>query len=146
MREWKGKMAARYELLRVADILGVGEDDLLTRMFANFIANQIAESEMKIGKLHLEDQLLRQKYRMGLEELNEALERLENLPNYEEAKIKGIPVLEAVADTRSWEHTIERLTREGKKLQELLSLQKTSGSPAIAEALPIKAKTEEIFD
>jgi hypothetical protein len=106
----------------------VGEDELLTRMFANFIANQIAENEMKIGELHLEDQLLRQKYEMGLEDLIEALERLENLPNYEEAKIRGVPVLEAVADTRSWEHTIERLIGEEKKLQELLSLQKAGKS------------------
>ncbi len=96
--------------------------------------------------MHLEDQLLRQKYEMGLEELNEALERLENLPNYEKAKIGGIPVLEAVADTRSWEHIIERLIGEEKTLQELLSLQKASGFPAIAEGLPTEAKTEEIFD
>ncbi len=83
---------------------------------------------MKIGKLYLEDQLLRQKYKMGLEGLNEALERLEDLPNYEEAKIRGIPVLEAVTDTRSWEHIIERLRGEEKRLQELLSLQKASQS------------------
>ena len=121
-------MTIRHELLKVADILGVGEDDLLTGMFANFVVDQIADSEMKIGKLYLRDQLLRQKYEMGLEELNEALERLENLPNYEKAKIGGIPVLEAVADTRSWEHIIERLIREKKKLQELLSLQKASQS------------------
>ncbi len=83
---------------------------------------------MKIGKLHLEDQLLRQKYQMGLEELNEALGKLENLRNYEEAEIRGIPMLEAVADTRSWEHIVERLTREEKKLQELSGLQKASKS------------------
>jgi hypothetical protein len=69
LRDWRSKMAIRYELLRVADILGVGEDDWLTRMFDNFIANQIAESEMRIGKLYLRDQSLRQKYKMGLEEL-----------------------------------------------------------------------------
>ena len=63
---------------------------------------------MRIGKLHLEDQLLRQKYQMGLEELNEALGKLENLRNYEEAEIRGIPVLEAVADTRSWKHIVAR--------------------------------------
>lgn len=121
-------MAIRHDLLKVADILGVGEDELLAGMFADFIANQIADSEMKIGKLHLRDQLLRQKYKMGLEELNEALKRLENLPNYEEAKVRGIPVLEAVADTRSWEHIIEGLRREEKRLQELLSLQKAGRS------------------
>ena len=121
-------MAIRHELLKVADILGVGEDQLLTGMFADFIADQITGSEMKIGKLYLRDQLLRRKYEMGLEDLNEALERLENLPNYEETKIRGIPVLEAVADTRSWEHIIERLIGEEKKLQELLSLQKASQS------------------
>ena len=91
---------------------------------------------MKIGKLHLEDQLLRQKYKMGLEDLNETFGKLENLRNYEEAKIRGIPVLEAVADTRSWEHIIERLLREEKKLQELLSLQKASKSQwIVAEGL-----------
>ena len=121
-------MATRHELLKVADILSVGEEELLTRMFADFIADRIAESEMRIGKLHLEDQLLRQKYQMGLEELNEALGKLENLRNYEEAEIRGIPVLEAVADTKSWEHVIERLRGEEKRLQELWSLQKASQS------------------
>ena len=121
-------MAIRHELLKAADILDVGEDDLLTRMFADFVADQIADSEMRIGQLYLGDRLLRQKYEMGLEDLNEALRRLENLPNYEEAMIKGIPVLEAVADTRSWEHVIERLRGEEKKLQELLSLQKAGKS------------------
>lgn len=127
-------MATRHELLKVADILSVGEDELLTRMFADFIADRIAESEMKIGQLYLRDQLLRQKYKMGLEGLNEALERLEDLPNYEEAKIRGIPVLEAVADTRSWEHIIERLRGEEKKLQELSGLQKAgTGQWIVAE-------------
>ena len=86
----------------------------------------IAESEMRIDELHVEDRLLWQKYEMGLDELNEALERSEDLPNYEEAKIRGIPVLEAVSDTRSWEHVIERLRGEERKLQELLSLQEPS--------------------
>jgi hypothetical protein len=62
-----------------------------------------------IGKLYFEDQLLQQRYKMGLGELNEALARLENLPNYAEAKVRGIPELEAVSDTGSWEHVIERL-------------------------------------
>lgn len=121
-------MATRHALLKASDILDMGEDDLLTRMFTDFIADRIAESEMKIGQLYLRDQLLRQKYKMGLEGLNEALERLEDLPNYEEVKIRGIPVLEAVADTRSWEHIIERLRGEEKRLQELLSLQKAGQS------------------
>lgn len=129
-------MTTRHELLKVADILGLGEEELLTGMFADFIADQIAESEMKIGKLHFEDQLLRWKYEMSLEELNEALERLGNLPNYEEAKLRGIPVLEAVADTRSWEHIIERLRREEKRLQELLSLQKAGKSQWIVAEGP----------
>jgi hypothetical protein len=90
---------------------------------------------MKIGQLYLGDRLLRQRYEMGLEELNDTLERLENLPNYEKAKIGGIPVLEAVADTRSWEHIIKRLIREEKKLQELLSLQKAgTGQWIVAES------------
>jgi hypothetical protein len=87
-------------LLKAADILGMGEEELLTGMFADFVAGQIADSVMKIGELHLEGQLLEQKYEMGLEELNEALEGLENLPNYEKVKTRGIPVLEAVADTK----------------------------------------------
>ena len=91
---------------------------------------------MKIGQLYLGDRLLRQKYEMDLEELNETLGKLEILRNYEEAEIRGIPVLEAVADTRSWEHIIERLMGEEKKLQELLSLQKASKSRwIVAEGL-----------
>lgn len=64
----------------------------------------------------------------------------------EEALSEIVTMLEVVADTRSWEHISERLRKEEKRLQELLSLQKASSSPAIAEGLPTKARTEEIFD
>ena len=112
----------------VQEVILNSSDNIYLSLITDLIADQIADSEMRIGKLHLEDQLLRQKYKMGLDELNEALERLESLPNYEEAKIRGIPVLEAAADTRSWEHTIERLRGEEKKLQGLWSLQQASQS------------------
>ena len=35
------------------------------------------------------------------------------------ASIHGIPVLEAVADTRAWEHLLKNLEEEEKKLSEL---------------------------
>ena len=35
------------------------------------------------------------------------------------ASINGVPVLGAVADTRAWEHLLENLEEEKKKLSEL---------------------------
>ncbi len=78
--------------------------------------------ERRIGKFYLQEQKLRQKYQMNLEELAHALEKLESAEDYETQMINDIPVLEAVADTRAWEHLLENLAEEEKKLFELAAL------------------------
>ena len=83
---------------------------------------EIADSERRIGKLHLKEQRLRQKYQMNLEELAQVLEKLESAEDYEAQTVNGIPVLEAVADTRAWEHLLQNLEEEEKKLSELDAL------------------------
>jgi hypothetical protein len=43
LRDWKSKLATGHELLKVADVLGLAEEDLLTRMFAGPIAEGLGD-------------------------------------------------------------------------------------------------------
>lgn len=115
-------MTVAQEIPKVAGILGISEDALLREMTSRFIKEKIADSERRIGKFHLKEQKLRQKYQMNLEELTQLLEELESAEDYEAQAINGIPVLEAVADTRAWEHLSENLEEEEKRLSELVAL------------------------
>lgn len=114
-------MTVAQEIPKVAGILGISEDALLQEMTSRFIKEKIADSERRIGKFHLKEQKLRQKYQMNLEELAQALEKLESTEDYEAQTINGVPVLEAVADTRAWEHLLENLAEEEEKLSELVA-------------------------
>jgi hypothetical protein len=40
---------------------------------------------------------------------------MENEERYEEKEIKGVSILEAVSDTRKWEHILEDLEKEEKR-------------------------------
>ena len=115
-------MTVAQEIPKVAGILGMSEDALLREMTSHFIKEKIVDSERRIGKFHLKEQKLRHKYQMNLEELAQILEKLESAEDYEGQTINGIPVLEAVADTRTWEHLLENLAEEEKKLSELTVL------------------------
>ena len=42
--------------------------------------------------------------------------KMENDEGYEEKEIKGISILEAVSDTRKWEHILEDLEKEEHQL------------------------------
>jgi len=115
-------MTAVQEIPKVAGILGMSEDALLREMTSHFIKEKIADSERRIAKFHLKEQKLRQKYQMNPEELAQVLEKLESAEDYEAQTVNGIPVLEAVADTRAWEHLLGNLEEEEKKLSELTAL------------------------
>ena len=52
-----------------------------------------------------------------------ALEALEEQPE-EEATLQGVPLLEAVADSRWWAHVQEELATETAKLEQLQALYK----------------------
>ena len=115
-------MTIALDVSKVASIVGLSEETLLNRMVAHFIRSEMARSEAGIGRLHLEDQRFRHKYGMDLPELEAELEALEERNGDEAQVINDIPVLEAVADTRAWEHVKENLEAEGGRLYELREL------------------------
>jgi Mlc titration factor MtfA (ptsG expression regulator) len=120
-------MAIAYEFPKVAHVLGVSQETLMAEMMTQLIEEKTTESEKKIGKLHFEDRTLQQKYGVSLEELKKRLDELEGAESYEGQTIEGIPVLEAVADTRAWEHVVENMAEEEKRLMELMRLTTTHG-------------------
>ena len=118
-------MTIAYEFPKVARVLGVSQETLMVEMMTQLIEKRMAESEKKIGKLHFEDWTLQRKYGMRLEELKKKLDELEGAESYEGQTIESIPVLEAVADTRAWEHVVENLAKEETRLGELMRLATT---------------------
>ena len=50
--------------------------------------------------------------------------KMENDEGYEEKEIKGISILEAVSDTRKWEHILEDLEKEEARYMKLVELKK----------------------
>ena len=65
-----------------------------------------------------------EKYGMSLEDLCKVLDGMENKEKYEEKEIKGVSILEAVSDTRRWEHVIEDLEREEARYMKLMEFKK----------------------
>lgn len=68
---------------------------------------------------NIEEHEFRRKYGARLAELGRQLEALETRENFEELAIGDIPVLEAVSDTRRWEHLLEHLDQEEERLRQL---------------------------
>ncbi len=85
------------------------------------LRKKIADTEQRVTTLHSEKQKLRRKYGTGLKELTEALDRLKGKKSHEQQTVNGIPITEAVADTRAWERILKNLEREEKKLAELIA-------------------------
>lgn len=115
-------MNVMNELPQVARVLDMSEEALLQEMMAVFLTDRVADSERRIGHLHLEEQRLRLKYGMGLIELQNALDTLEDAVDYETQTINGVLVLEAVSDTRAWEHIRERLAQEEQQIYKLQTM------------------------
>ena len=65
---------------------------------------------------------------MSLEDLCKVLDGMENEEKYEEKEIKRVSILEAVSDTRRWEHVIEDLEREEARYMKLMEFKKRTES------------------
>ncbi|MEA1997976.1 MAG: hypothetical protein U9N61_01440 [Euryarchaeota archaeon] len=116
------------EITSVAEIFGIGRNRLIAESISNFVEGEISMCEKRIGKLWLEHDMLNKKYGMGLKYLCKVLEEMEGEEKYEEKEIKGFSVLEAVSDTRRWEHVIEGLEMEEARYMKLTESKKRMGS------------------
>ncbi|MCK4733043.1 MAG: hypothetical protein KAT65_11355 [Methanophagales archaeon] len=112
------------EIASVAEIFGIGRNRLIAESISNFVEGEISRCEKRIGKLWLENDMLNKKYGMTLEDLCKVLDKRENEERYEEEEIKGISILEAVSDTRKWEHLLEDLEKEEARYMKLVELKK----------------------
>ena len=112
------------EIASIAEIFGIGRDRLIAESISNFVEGEISRCEKRIGKLWLENDMLNKKYGMGLKDLCKVLEEMEDEEKYEEKKIKDFSILEAVSDTRRWEHVIEDLEREEARYMKLMGSKK----------------------
>lgn len=122
------------KISEIANVLEMDKEKLLLSSVARFLDDAISGSEKRIGKLYLEDSLLCKKYGLDLDALCKAIQSLEMQDRYEEKEIKGISVLEAVSDSRRWEHIKENLKKEEikhDKLVQLNELWKKSGVSAL---------------
>jgi hypothetical protein len=61
---------------------------------------------------------------MSLEDLCKLVDEMENEERYEEKEKKGVSILEAVSDTRKWEHILEDLEKEEKRYLKFVELKK----------------------
>ncbi|RJS84941.1 hypothetical protein CW713_02040 [Methanophagales archaeon] len=113
------------EIARVAEIFGIDRNRLIAESISNFVEGEILKCEKRIGKLWLENDMLNKKYGTSLEDLCKVLDKMENEERYEEKEIKGVSILEAVSDTRKWEHVLEDLEKEEKRYMKLVELKTT---------------------
>jgi len=112
------------EIARVAEIFGIDRSRLIAESISNFVESEISNCEKRIGKLWLENDMLNKKYGMSLEDLCKVLDKMENEGGYEEKEIEKVSILEAVSDTRRWEHILEDLEKEEARYMKLVELKK----------------------
>lgn len=113
------------EIAKLAEIFGMDRNKLIEESISNFIDGEMLKCEKRIGKLWLEYDMLNRKYGMSLEDLCKALDKIETEERYEEKDIRGVPILEAVSDTRRWKHLAEDLEREEARYMKLSELKKS---------------------
>jgi hypothetical protein len=96
---------------------------ILAQSLRGFVAEQMVQLQQRISQFSVEHQRFLRKYGMPLEAFLHTLEALEEQPE-EDAMIRGVPLLEAVADSRWWAHVQEDLAAETAKLEQLQALHK----------------------
>ena len=119
------------EIASVAEIFGMGRNKRIVGSVSNFVEGEVSKCEKRIGKLRIENDVLNTKYGTSLKDLFKALDELECEEEYEEKEIKGFSVLEAVSDTRRWDHVIEDLEREEVIYMRLMESKKRMRSEKI---------------
>jgi hypothetical protein len=110
-------------LSKLASVLDMDAEAILTQSLRDFMAEQIAQSQQRMGQCYMEHQRFLWKYGMPWEAFLHALEVLEEQPE-EQTTLQGVPLLEAVADSRWWAHVQEELAAETAKLKQLQALYK----------------------
>ena len=110
-------------LSKLAALLDMDAEAILSQSLRGFVAEQMAQSQQRISQFSGERQRFLQKYGMPLEVFIRALEALEEQPE-EDATLHGVPLLEAVADSRWWAHVQEDLAAETAKFEQLQALHK----------------------
>ena len=98
-------------------------ETILAQSLHSFIAERMAQAQQRSSQLYVEQPRFVRKYGMSLEAFMQALDTLEDQPE-EDATIQGVPMLEAVADSRWWAHVQEDLATETAKLEQLQALNK----------------------
>lgn len=114
------------DVFTAASVLALTPEDLLRRALARYAEEEQAACEQRLGRIFLEEHGLRRKYGTALAELSERLEILEKRENFEELAVGNVPVLEAVSDTRRWEHLLEGMVQEEERLRQLQILARIS--------------------
>jgi len=110
-------------LSTLASVLDMDVEAILAQSLRDFVTEQIAQSQQRISQCYMEHQRFLRKYGMPWDAFMRALEALEEHPE-EDATLHGVPLLEAVADSRWWAHVQEELAAETAKLEQLQALYK----------------------
>jgi len=104
-------------------LLDMDAEAILAQSLRGFVAEQMAQLQQRISQLSVEHQRFRRKYGMPWEAFMRALETLDDQPE-EDATLHGVPLLEAMADSRWWAHVQEDLAAATVKLEQLQALHK----------------------
>jgi hypothetical protein len=110
-------------LSKLAALLDMDAAGILAQSLRGFVAEQLAQSQQRISQLSVTHQRFLRKYGMPLEAFLRALEAVEEEPE-EVATFHGVPLLEALADSRWWAHVQEELATETAKFEQLQALHK----------------------
>ncbi|SRR5712692_7229840 len=109
-------------LSKLETVLDMDAESILRQSLQSFIATKMMQVQQRISQLYLDHQRFTQKYEMSLEAFQQALDVLEE-QSEEEATIRGVSLLEAVADSRWWAHVQEDLATETSRLVQLQALE-----------------------
>ena len=110
-------------LSKLAALLDMDAEGILTQSLRGFVAAQLAQSQQRISRLSVAYQRFLRKYGMPLEAFLRAMEALEEEPE-EAATFHGVPLVEALADSRWWAHVQEDLGAETATFEQLQALHK----------------------
>ena len=105
-------------LSKLAAVLDMDAEGILAQSLRGVVAEQLAQSQQRISQLSVTHQRFRRQYGMPLEAFLRALENLEEAPE-EAATFHGVPLVEALADSRWWAHVQEDLATETAKFEQL---------------------------
>ena len=108
-------------IAKLETVLSMDAESILTQSLHRFVAAMIEQTQQRISQSYLDHQRFLRKYGMPLDAFMRALEAREDHPE-ENAQLEGVPLLEAVADSRWWVHVQEELAAATTRLEQLQAL------------------------